>query len=114
MKQEIFCELDYFKRLDLICAKCNLALKGPHINALHKRYHLEHFTCSICPTIFRQNDQYYEKEGKVYCKTHYSIMFAIKCGGCKTSVLKNFVEMQKSGDVEQYHPDCYMVYKVFI
>jgi len=30
------CETDYFRRLDLICAKCGGALRGPHINALNK------------------------------------------------------------------------------
>jgi hypothetical protein len=86
--------------------------KGPHITALGKKFHLEHFTCSVCPTVFKQNDQYYERNGQVYCKTHYSILFAQKCGGCKTAVLKNFVEMSRHNEIEQWHPECYMVYKV--
>ena len=111
-KSEIFCEQDYFTRLNLICSKCKCALRGPHINALNKKYHLEHFTCAACDTVFRQHDQYYEKSGDVYCKTHYSILYAQKCGGCRTAVLKNFVEMQRHGELEQWHPECYMTYKV--
>lgn len=89
-----------------------MALRGPHINALGKKYHLDHFTCSVCPTVFRQHDQYFERDGNVYCQYHYSVLFAAKCGGCQTAVLKNFVEMNKEEVVEQWHPECYMIYKV--
>ena len=44
---QIFCENDYFKRLDLLCSKCGQALRGPHINALGKKFHIDHFTCSV-------------------------------------------------------------------
>ncbi|KAJ3036137.1 hypothetical protein HDV00_003049 [Rhizophlyctis rosea] len=108
---QIYCEKDYFRRLDLLCAKCGGALRGPHINALNKKYHLEHFTCSVCPTVFRQHDSYYERDGQVYCQYHYSILYAAKCGGCQTAVLKNFVEFNKENLVEQWHPECYMIYK---
>ncbi|KAJ3093065.1 hypothetical protein HK102_010970 [Quaeritorhiza haematococci] len=110
---QIFCEKDYFRRLDLLCAKCGGALRGPHINALNKKYHLEHFTCSVCPTVFRQHDSYYERDGEVYCQYHYSVRYAAKCGGCQTAVLKNFVEMNKENTVEQWHPECYMIYKLW-
>ncbi|KAI8809007.1 hypothetical protein BJ742DRAFT_246254 [Cladochytrium replicatum] len=110
---QIFCEKDYFRRLDLLCAKCGGALRGPHINALNKKYHLEHFSCSACPTVFRQHDSYYERGGQVYCQYHYSVLFAAKCGGCQMAVLKNFVEMNKEGEVQQWHPECYMIYKLF-
>ncbi|RKO97794.1 hypothetical protein CAUPRSCDRAFT_10557 [Caulochytrium protostelioides] len=113
----IFCEKDYFRRLDLLCAQCGGALRGPHINALGKKWHLEHFTCSICTTLFQQNDSYYEREGRVYCQYHYSVLFATRCGGCETAVLKNFVEMKRreghEGTVAQWHPECYMIYKLW-
>lgn len=111
---KIYCEHDYFKRLNLLCAKCGGALRGPHVNALNKKYHLDHFTCSVCPVVFKQHDQYYERDGNVYCKLHYSVLFAVKCGGCKTAVLKNFVEMDRHGESEQWHPECYMCYKVVV
>jgi hypothetical protein len=110
--RQIFCETDYFKRLDLLRAKCNQALRGPHINALGKKYHLDHFTCSVCPKVFRQLDKYFEINDKVYCQDHYSLMFATKCGGCQTAVLNNFVEMNKESIIEQWHPECYMIFKV--
>ncbi|KAJ3282610.1 hypothetical protein HK104_010815 [Borealophlyctis nickersoniae] len=110
---QIYCEKDYFRRLDLLCAKCGGALRGPHINALNRKYHLEHFTCSVCPTVFRQHDSYYERDGQVYCQYHYSILYAAKCGGCQTAVLKNFVEVDKENVVEHWHPECYMIHKLW-
>ncbi|KAI8612853.1 hypothetical protein BC830DRAFT_1220146, partial [Chytriomyces sp. MP71] len=47
----------------------------------------------------------------VYCLFHYSVLFAAKCGGCQTAVLKKFVEMRKEGVLYQWHPQCYMIYK---
>ncbi|KAI9098080.1 hypothetical protein DFS34DRAFT_97332 [Phlyctochytrium arcticum] len=110
---QVFCEKDYFRRLDLLCAKCGGALRGAHINALNKKYHLEHFTCSVCPTVFRQHDSYYEQDGNVYCQLHYSQLFAAKCGGCKTAVLRSFVETTKAERTEKWHPECYMIYKLW-
>jgi hypothetical protein len=30
-----------------------------------EKYHVEHFTCSECQTLFGPNDSYYEHSGKV-------------------------------------------------
>lgn len=106
------CETDYFRRLDLICAKCGGALRGPHINALNKKYHLNHFTCTVCDVVFQPNASYYEHNGNIYCQTHYSALFAQLCGGCQTPVLRQLIEVNKNTDShEQWHPECYMIYK---
>ena len=71
-KQVPLCERDYFRRLNLICSKCNQALRGSYITACSalyslvftshsltspdKKYHVEHFTCSVCPTVFGPQD----------------------------------------------------------
>jgi len=106
------CETDYFRRLDLICAKCGGALRGPHINALNKKYHLEHFTCTVCNVVFQPNASYYEHNGNIYCQNHYSALFAQRCGGCHTPVLRQLIEVNKNTNTqEQWHPECYMIYK---
>ncbi|KAI9636708.1 uncharacterized protein MKK02DRAFT_25397 [Dioszegia hungarica] len=105
------CERDYFARLDLICAKCNLALRSSYITACGEKYHVEHFTCSECDVVFGPNDSYYEHSGKVYCHFHYSTRFAVKCVGCETAILKQFVEMNRNGRDECWHPECYMISK---
>lgn len=142
------CERDYFARLDLICAKCNQALRSSYITACgehpHARpnsqtnpagdkFHVEHFSCSVCDTVFGANDSYYEHDKKVCtynnppppshhkykrnavltadCHYHYSISFANKCVGCETAILKQFVEINRNGRDECWHPECYMIHK---
>ncbi|KAA1468848.1 RhoGAP-domain-containing protein [Dentipellis sp. KUC8613] len=110
-KQQPLCERDYFRRLNLICAKCGQALRGSYITACNKKFHVEHFTCAICPTVFGPQDSYYEHEGDVYCHFHYSTRFATKCAGCNTAILKQFVEINRNMRDECWHPECYMINK---
>ena len=105
------CEVDYFRRLDLLCHACGGALRGSYITALDRKYHIEHFTCSVCPTIFGAQDSYYEHEGDVFCHYHYSTKFAQKCNGCSTAILKQFVEIFRNGANQHWHPECYMIHK---
>ncbi|MCO5565745.1 hypothetical protein L7F22_019419 [Adiantum nelumboides] len=105
------CETDYFRRLDLLCANCGGALRGSYITALGKKFHVEHFTCSICPTVFGPQDSYYEHDGRVFCHFHYSTRFAIRCTGCRTAILKQFVEINRNNQDEHWHPECYMIHK---
>ncbi|KAI9229483.1 MAG: hypothetical protein DHS80DRAFT_13949, partial [Piptocephalis tieghemiana] len=125
-------------RLDLICATCNGALRSSYITALDKKYHMNHFTCSACATVFGPQDSYYEHDGHVYCHYHFSIRFAGKCVGCRYPILKQFVEINKqppqgpyppssssptppsttpSSSItlatadEHWHPECYMINK---
>ena len=46
------------------------------------------------------------------CHYHYSTQFAVKCVGCETAILKQFVEMNRNGRDECWHPECYMISKV--
>lgn len=105
------CETDYFRRLDLLCYECGGALRGSYITALERKYHIEHFTCSVCPTVFGAQDSYYEHEGKVYCHYHYSTQFAQRCNGCQRAILKQFVEIFRNGQNQHWHPECYMIHK---
>jgi RhoGAP domain/LIM domain len=105
------CETDYFRRLELLCYECGGALRGSYITALDRKYHIEHFTCSVCPTIFGASDSYYEHEGRVYCHFHYSTQFAQRCNGCQTAILKQFVEIFRNGQNQHWHPECYMIHK---
>ncbi|KAL4268903.1 RhoGAP-domain-containing protein [Pleurotus pulmonarius] len=109
--QQPLCERDYFRRLNLICAKCNMALRGSYITACNKKFHVEHFTCSLCPTLFGPQDSYYEHDGNVYCHFHYSTRFATKCAGCSSAILKQFVEINRNSRDECWHPECYMINK---
>lgn len=110
-KQIPLCERDYFRRVDLLCDKCGGALRGSYITALNRKYHIEHFTCSICTTAFGAQDSYYEHEGQVYCHYHYSTLFALRCSGCDIPILKQFVEIMRNGQKLYWHPECYMIQK---
>jgi hypothetical protein len=105
------CETDYFRRLNLLCHVCGGALRGSYITALDRKYHIEHFTCSVCPTVFGAQDSYYEHESKIYCHYHYSTQFAQRCNGCFTAILKQFVEIFRNGQNQHWHPECYMIHK---
>lgn len=97
-----------------------------------KKFHVEHFTCSACPTLFGPQDSYYEHDGDVcevfrsfnVCRTftdsvrlipdchfHYSTRFATKCVGCGVAILKQFVEINRNQKDECWHPECYMIQK---
>ncbi|KAL4250351.1 RhoGAP-domain-containing protein [Abortiporus biennis] len=110
-RQHPLCERDYFRRLNLICAKCDQALRGSYITACNKKFHVEHFTCSVCTTLFGPQDSYYEHDGDVYCHFHYSTRFATKCAGCNSAILKQFVEINRNMRDECWHPECYMINK---
>lgn len=110
-RQLPLCETDYFRRLGLVCDTCGGALRGSYITALEKKFHIEHFTCSTCPTVFGPQDSYYEHEGNVYCHYHFSLQFAQKCYGCQTSILKQYVEILRNGQNQHWHPECYMIQK---
>ena len=49
---------------------------------LDKKYHVQHFTCSCCSTLFGPQDSYYEHQNAqgidVYCHYHYSTRCAQK------------------------------------
>ncbi|TLD13482.1 uncharacterized protein PgNI_04941 [Pyricularia grisea] len=105
------CEKDYFRRLGLLCYQCGNALRGSYITALDRKYHVDHFTCSLCDTVFGAQDSYYEHDGSVYCHYHYSTQFAQKCNGCQTAILKQFVEIYRNGQNQHWHPECYMIHK---
>jgi hypothetical protein len=76
-----------------------------------KKYHPDHFTCSICPTVFGQNDSYYEHNNRVYCHFHYSTRCAARCASCHSAILKQYVEINRNSRDETYHPECYMISK---
>ncbi|KAI8613992.1 hypothetical protein BC830DRAFT_1169780 [Chytriomyces sp. MP71] len=159
--------------------ECGLVLRGPHINAVGKKFYLEHFGCHVFKGLSPARFTHYEPDDKVptlprdpvamhrrmkriiiiklevlraqlaaidfhghgtedealsrihsfSCGSfipdinfqwefadHLSedtMALKSKCGGCQTAVLKKFVEMRKEGVLYQWHPQCYMIYKLW-
>ena len=98
------CEKDYFRRMDLLCFVCKQPMLGDYITASNRRYHIEHFTCSVCASPFGQSDSYYEHNSDIYCQYHYSVRYAVRCIGCKAAVLKQYVEITRNAVEENWHP----------
>ncbi|KAJ4178871.1 hypothetical protein NW755_012893 [Fusarium falciforme] len=107
------CERDYFRRLDLLCFKCDQALRGNYITALDRKYHIEHFSCETCNVVFKANGSYYEHGNKVFCMVDYVKLYAQRCEACKFPILKQFVEARRSEDSKllMWHPECYVIMK---
>ncbi|KAK9459804.1 uncharacterized protein V1516DRAFT_451922 [Lipomyces oligophaga] len=105
------CEHDYFRRKSLLCHVCGNALRGDFVVAIGRRYHLEHFSCSLCGRVFQADDNYYERDGAVYCHYDFSLLFAERCEGCDSAILKQFIENLRNGRHENWHPECYMIHK---
>ena len=92
----------------LACSRAYSSLSGRDAD---KKYHPDHFTCSICPAVFGQNDSYYEHNDQVYCHFHYSTRCAARCASCHSAILKQYVEINRNYRDETYHPECYMISK---
>ncbi|MCJ1393744.1 hypothetical protein MMC18_006620 [Xylographa bjoerkii] len=105
------CETDYFRRLDLLCYHCGRALRGSYLTACDRKYHVEHLMCSMCDLFFGPGIDYYEHEQKVLCHYHYATQGAEYCTGCKTPIMKQFIEISQTGIKEYWHNECYMLNK---
>ena len=106
-------ELCYYKKLNLICFKCQLPIKGQFVKATHK-YHLDHFTCSECPLSLLKEDSYFERESQIYCKIHYALKFAQICCGCQDFITDEYVEIKTDSPniKELWHQNCFTLFKV--
>ncbi|KAK9447591.1 uncharacterized protein V1518DRAFT_386990 [Limtongia smithiae] len=105
------CEHDFFRRKSLLCHVCGNALRGDYVMAVGHKYHLEHFACATCHRVFLADDNYYERDGNVYCHYDFSTRFADRCEGCNSAILKQFIENLRNGRQEHWHPECYMIHK---
>ncbi|KIO23972.1 hypothetical protein M407DRAFT_26587, partial [Tulasnella calospora MUT 4182] len=108
-KQQPLCERDHFRRLDLTCARCKQALKESYIAACNKKFHAEHFTCSVCPKLLKPQGAW-SRNGDVYCRRHYSMWSATNCTGCWTLVADPFVEGE-IGSGKRWHRECFLLNK---
>jgi len=62
------------------CAKCQEPIVGQAVNAIGRRWHPEHFVCTICGSSF-SDGKYFEKDGKPYCDKDYKTKF-LNCRSC--------------------------------
>eukprot|EP00003_Mantamonas_plastica_P014350 TRINITY_DN248_c0_g1_i3.p1 TRINITY_DN248_c0_g1~~TRINITY_DN248_c0_g1_i3.p1 ORF type:complete len:420 (+),score=122.35 TRINITY_DN248_c0_g1_i3:790-2049(+) len=82
---ELYCEYDYNKLIASCCAMCKKKIDGRALNALGRQFHPECFACSICESSL-SDGQFYEKDGKAYCETHYYSLFGKMCANCEKPI----------------------------
>jgi len=83
--QNIWC-VDCFDRIKGgVCAGCNEIIAGNFIVALDKKWHPEHFGCTVCKQQFKTG-KCMEKDGKPYCEKHYKEKF-LRCKLCNEVIV---------------------------
>ncbi|KAF8945019.1 hypothetical protein BGZ47_003365 [Haplosporangium gracile] len=68
-----------------VCASCDEPISGTMITAMGKRWHSDHFVCSICD-LNLEHVQFFHKDGQPYCHFDYHDKFSPKCGHCDTPI----------------------------
>ncbi|KAJ1918779.1 Rho-type GTPase activating protein Rga1 [Mycoemilia scoparia] len=106
----MYCERHYYEKMNLMCATCKDPLDGTFVTGLGKKYHIEHFTCYVCPTVFGPDGTYYVHGGAPYCLYHYTYLISSKCSGCHQAIMKQYLQIRSHGFDERWHPECYMIY----
>ncbi|XP_054165589.1 zinc finger protein 808-like isoform X3 [Oppia nitens] len=104
MNGKPYCEDDYHKLFSPKCDGCALPIKdGNYINALGKTWHPQCFQCTEC-AIPLSPKNFYEKNGKPYCKDDYHKLFSPKCFGCHQPIVDgNYIKAQG----KDWHPQCF-------
>jgi hypothetical protein len=78
-------------RPDMLCATCKEPITGTYVEALGKKWHKEHFVCTVCSEAFG-SDGFVEHDGHPYCSVCYHEEFSHRCGGCGEPITGRFIE----------------------
>ncbi|KAF9902109.1 hypothetical protein EC991_005278 [Linnemannia zychae] len=68
-----------------VCASCEEPISGTMITAMGKRWHSDHFVCTVCD-LNLEHVQFFHKDGEPYCHFDYHEKFSPKCGHCNTPI----------------------------
>eukprot|EP01137_Pigoraptor_chileana_P005462 Opistho-2@48553 len=85
------------------CGSCALPLEAnqPTVKALGRDFHRECLICTRCRA--PPDGNYYEKDGKVYCRKDYFAMFGTQCNRCSQNINGKLMAFNN----KFYHPDCF-------
>jgi hypothetical protein len=98
----LYCKYDYEKLMAACCGGCKKKIDGRGTTALGRQWHPECFCCCVCEKEFTVGD-YYENEGKAYCKEHYFAQFGELCKGCNKPIMVKALKAIGA----QWHPECF-------
>uniref|UniRef100_A0A8C5KEI0 LIM domain kinase 1 n=1 Tax=Jaculus jaculus TaxID=51337 RepID=A0A8C5KEI0_JACJA len=87
-----------------VCASCGQRIyDGRYLQALDADWHADCFRCCDCSASLSQ--QYYEKDGQLFCKKDYWARYGESCHGCSEHITKGLVMV--AGELK-YHPECFI------
>jgi len=89
------------KTLD-VCPGCHQHIQGgaPVVNVEGRKYHDKCWVCNVCRSPLTS---YHERDGKVWCQTHFNEKYNPKCVSCSRPITGTYAETKKG----QYHVDCF-------
>jgi len=95
------CRKCYTTSTGLLCAHCNLAIaEGQAIEALGKKWHINHFVCTQCNQPF-PGGSYLAKDNMPFCEQCYYIVHMPKCKKCEQPIRGDCVNAINA----QWHPE---------
>ncbi|CAF0990800.1 unnamed protein product [Brachionus calyciflorus] len=69
-----YCEFHYHQKRGSLCSGCKAPINGRCITALNKKYHPEHFTCSLCQKKLNKGT-FKENNERPFCNQCYQKLF---------------------------------------
>lgn len=82
----LYCTEHYEKLLKKTCYRCRKPILGRGVSAVGRMFHPEHFCCFTCGEVLN-GEKFFERDGEVYCDTHYASLFAVVCDYCSKPIL---------------------------
>jgi paxillin len=71
---------------------------------MNKSWHPDHFFCALCGKLFDEDNlNFFEKDGKAYCKEDYFDKFAVTCKRCSKAIMSGYLSAVGS----YWHPNCF-------
>ncbi|OXA50003.1 Paxillin [Folsomia candida] len=98
-----YCEDDFHKLFSAKCAGCGGPIKDKYVFAMGKYFHPHHFTCSECGKQLKENE-FMEKDGRIYCMDDFLNLFAPKCVACRKPIKEEYCLVALEGD---WHSNCF-------
>lgn len=69
-----YCEIHYHMRRGSLCGACHMPINGRCIQAINKKFHPEHFTCSFCLKPLNKGT-FKDKNERPYCQLCFTKLF---------------------------------------
>ncbi|KAI9481463.1 MAG: hypothetical protein EXX96DRAFT_214785 [Benjaminiella poitrasii] len=123
----ILCEKDYYKHSRFKCHQCNGDIKNDHFQIIGPHKYHQH--CLHCPgcTVLKNHVQtaqmdyekenepkkYFDYNGRLYCRYHYSLIKGTECVGCRQAILYHQPPTKRPelSINPKWHPECYKMKK---